>query len=68
MTDDGIFNGFMPTVTDIVISKPTASITTNGDLIDVHCVTIKTLDKDYVFSMKPNDLQKLYFLILKCLL
>lgn len=68
MTDDGVFDGFMPTVTDIIISKPTASITSNGDLINVHCVTIKTVDKEYVFSMQPQDLQKLHFLILKCLL
>lgn len=68
MTDDAVFDGFMPTVTDVIISKPTASITSNGDLINVHCVTIKTVDKEYVFSMQPQDLQKLHFLILKCLL
>jgi len=68
MTDGAVFDGFMPTVTDVIISKPTASITSNGDLINVHCVTIKTVDKEYVFSMQPQDLQKLHFLILKCLL
>lgn len=67
MDDSNVFDGFMPSITDISISKPTSSITTSGDLIDVHCITIKTLDKDYVFSMKPNDFQKLYFLILKVL-
>lgn len=61
------FDGFMPTISNIVISKPTASITSNGDLLDVHCVTIKTLEKEYVFSISPNDLSKLYFLILKVL-
>jgi hypothetical protein len=68
MSDDGIFDGFMPSITDISISKPTASITSNGDLLDVHCITIKTLDKEYVFSMQPQDLHKLYFLILKTLM
>lgn len=57
----------MPTITNVVISKPTASITSNGDLLDVHCVTIKTLEKEYIFSISPNDLSKLYFLILKVL-
>jgi hypothetical protein len=68
MSEDGIFDGFMPSITDISISKPTASITSNGDLLDVHCITIKTLDKEYVFSMQPQDLHKLYFLILKALM
>lgn len=68
MSNDGIFDGFMPTITDIIISKPTASITSNGDLINVHCVTIKTLDKEYVFSIQPEHMQKLYFLILKTLI
>jgi len=68
MADDGVFDGFMPAITDISISKPTASITSNGDLLNVHCVTIKAADKDYVFSIQPQDLQKLYFLILKSLL
>jgi len=68
MADDGIFDGFMPAITDISISKPTASITSNGDLINVHCVTIKTMDNEHVFSIQPSDLQKLYFLVLKSLL
>jgi len=68
MTTDGVFDGFMPAITDIIISKPTASITSNGDLINVHCVTIKTVDKEYVFSIQPEHMQKLYFLILKTLI
>jgi len=68
MSEDGVFDGFMPAITDISISKPTASITSNGDLINVHCVTIKTMDNEHVFSIQPHDLQKLYFLILKSLL
>jgi len=31
-------------------------------------LTVKTLEKDYVFSVLPNDLQKLHFLILKVLM
>jgi len=62
-----MFDGFMPTITDISISKPTASITSNGDLVDVHCVTIKTLEREYVFSIAPDNLSKVFFLILKVL-
>lgn len=68
MNEDGVFDGFMPAITDITISKPTPSITSNGDLLNIHCVTIKAGDKEYVFSIQPQDLQKLHFLILKCLL
>ena len=68
MSQDGVFDGFMPAITDINISKSTPSITSNGDLLNVHCVTIKAADKDYIFSIQPQDLQKLYFLILKSLL
>lgn len=68
MNNDGLFDGFMPSITDISISKPTPSITSNGDLVNVHCVTIKSNDKEYIFSIQPSELQKLYFLILKTLL
>jgi hypothetical protein len=67
MENNGMFDGFMPTITDISISKPTASITSNGDLVDVHCVTIKTLEKEHVFSIAPDNLSKVFFLILKVL-
>jgi len=67
MEKNGMFDGFMPTITDISISKPTASITSNGDLVDVHCVTIKTLEREYVFSIAPDNLSKVFFLILKVL-
>jgi len=67
MENNGMFDGFMPTITDISISKPTASITSNGDLVDVHCVTIKTLEREYVFSIAPDNLSKVFFLILKVL-
>jgi len=68
MEDNGIFDGFMPAISDFSISKPTTSITSNGDLVNVHCVTIKANEKEYVFSIQPNDLQKLCFLIFKVLM
>jgi len=68
MSQDGVFDGFMPAITDISISKPTPSITSEGNLVEVHCVKIKTGEKEYIFSIQPQDLQKLYFLIMKSLL
>lgn len=67
MENNGAFDGFMPTITNVSISQLTSSISSNGDLINVHCITIKTLEKEYVFSISPNDLNKLYFLILRVL-
>jgi hypothetical protein len=68
MSESGPFDGFMPLITDITISRPSASITSNGDLVDVHSIRVKTLEKEYVFSMRPEDLHRLYFLVLKCLM
>jgi hypothetical protein len=68
MSEENIFNGFMPTVTDVTISKEIASITSEGNITNVHCVTIKTKEKEYVFSIYPEDMKKLYFLILKTLI
>lgn len=67
MEDKNVFDGFMPTITNISISNLTPSITSNGDLMQVHCITMKTLEKEYVFSIAPDNLSKLYFLILKVL-
>jgi len=68
MDDSNVFDGFMPSIIDISISKPTSSITTTGDLTSVHCITITTADKkQYVFSMAPTDMYKLYFLLQKVL-
>ena len=68
MSEEGVFNGFMPTISDVTISKEIPSITSEGNVINVHCVTIKTKEKEYVFSIYPEDMKKLYFLILKTLL
>lgn len=67
MENNNIFDGFMPSINDVSISKISSSITSNGDLVMVHCVTIKTLEKEYVFSISPENLAKFYFLILKTL-
>lgn len=67
METSGPFDGFMPLINDVVISGKTASITSEGELVDVHCLTIKTQEKEYVFSMLPADMQKLYFLLIKVL-
>jgi len=67
MEDNSVFDGFMPSITDVIISKSTPSITSNGDLVEVHCVTIKTLDQEHIYSINPEDLHRLYFLILKVL-
>jgi len=67
MDTNGAFDGFMPTIINITISKSTPSITSDGALLDIHCVTLKTLEKEYIFSISPDDLNKLYFLILKVL-
>lgn len=67
MENKNVFDGFMPTITNISISNLTPSITSNGDLMQVHCITLKTLEKEYVFSIAPDNLSKLYFLVLKVL-
>ncbi len=67
MDNNGMFDGFMPSVTNVSISKLTSSITSNGDLVMVHCMTVKTLEKEYIFSISSEDLAKFYFLILKTL-
>ena len=67
MEDKNVFDGFMPTIINVSISQLTPSITSNGELLEVHCITIKTLEKEYVFSIGPEDLAKFYFLILKVL-
>ena len=67
MDTSGAFDGFMPLINDVVISGKTASITSDGELVDVYCLTLKTQEKDYIFSMVPSDMHKLYFLLMKVL-
>lgn len=68
MAESHVFDGYMPSISDVTISKPTSSITNSGELTSVHCVTITTVDKkQYVFSMSPLDMYKLHFLLIKVL-
>ena len=38
MQTGGPFDGFMPMITDVIISGKTASITSDGQLVDGHLV------------------------------
>ena len=67
MTDDfTIFDGFMPLVENIVVSAKTNSIGSDGSLIEIHCLKMILADKtEHVFSIHPNDLEKLLVTIMK---
>ena len=68
MSDD-FFSGFMPLINSISISAETNSISSNGDLVQIHAIKITTVDNaEYVFSITPADLSRLHFLILKGLI
>jgi hypothetical protein len=69
MTDDfTIFDGFMPLVENIVVSAKTNSIGTDGSLIEIHCIKLILVDgTEHVFSIHPNDLEKLFVTIMKAL-
>jgi hypothetical protein len=68
MNEDVFFDGFMPLIDGVTISSQMQSISSSGDLVNINCIKIKTVDgTEYVFSIIPEDLQKLYFLILKTL-
>ncbi len=60
------FSGFMPMISQVHITKETAMINTEGDLIAAHTINIKTRDgSDHVFSIANSDLMRVYFLITK---
>lgn len=60
------FSGFMPMINQVHITKETAMINTEGDLIAAHTINIKTRDgSDHVFSIANSDLMRLCFLITK---
>lgn len=68
MSED-FFSGFMPLIDSISISGETSSISSNGDLVKIHAIKIITADNtEHVFSVTPEDLGRLYFLILKALI
>ena len=66
MMDDMTFAGFMPAVKNIEITPPTAMITTEGGLINGHVLKLTFVNnQEVIFSVTEDQLQKLFFLILK---
>jgi hypothetical protein len=66
MSDD--LTGFLPSMQSIQISESNQMITTDGDLISAHSVRLRLRDgSDIVFSITEEELQKLFFVILKAL-
>jgi hypothetical protein len=66
MQEDNNFDGYMPSLHNIEISSSTPMITTDGDLINGHTVKLSLGDSsEVVFSCTVDQLQKLFFLILK---
>lgn len=60
------FDGFMPMISQVTISEADTMISTDGDLVKAHTVSITTKNGDsYIFSMDPVDLMRLSFLLLK---
>ncbi len=60
------FSGFMPAVKNIEITPPTSMITTEGGLISGHIFKVTFGDgSETVFSASDDQLQRLFFLILK---
>jgi hypothetical protein len=66
MSDD--LTGFLPSMQSIQISESNQMITTDGDLISAHSVRLRLRDgSDIVFSVTEEELQKLFFVLLKAL-
>jgi len=64
--NDFEFSGFMPALKDIDITASTSMITTDGGLIDGHIIKLTFGDEsETIFSAQNEQLQKLFFLILK---
>jgi len=65
MSED-LFSGFMPMINQVHVTKETAMINTEGDLLSAHTIKIQTKDgSDHVFSISNHDLMRLCFLITK---
>lgn len=61
-------DGFVPSLESFEITPELSMITTDGNLIQGHNVRLVLKDgSDIVFSLTTEDLQKLFFLILKTL-
>jgi hypothetical protein len=68
MQDENGFDGYMPSLQNVEISLSTPMITTEGDLIKGHTVRLSLGDSSQVvFSCTEDQLQKLFFMILKSL-
>jgi hypothetical protein len=64
-----MFDGFMPLIKNVTVSSLTNSLASSGELIDVHCIKIQTVEgHDFVFSMASHDLYRLNLLIMKTLM
>jgi hypothetical protein len=65
---DEVFSGFMPAMKNIEITNQTSMITTDGSLINGHIIKITLGDnQEIILSTTEDQLQKLFFLILKIL-
>ena len=64
--EDFDFSGFMPALKNIEITPSTSMITTEGGIMTGHIIKV-TLgnDEEVVFSVGEDQLQKMFFLILK---
>lgn len=68
MSQDSHPDGYMPSLESMEISPAHAMITTNGGLISGHSIRVSLKDgTDFLFSLSTEELQKLFFVILKTL-
>lgn len=60
------FTGFVPMVKNIEISSQTSLMTFDGNFIDGYLVKVTfSNDTETIFSLSVEQLQKLFFVILK---
>ncbi|MBM3211011.1 hypothetical protein FJZ33_02245 [Candidatus Poribacteria bacterium] len=65
---DEEFSGFMPAIKNIEITNQTSMIATDGSLVNGHIIKIILGDgQEIILSVIEDQLQKLFFLILKIL-
>jgi len=68
MDQEESFSGFMPMVDQIKLSKEMTMLGSQGELVKAHGMTIVTKDgSEYVFSIDPSDLMRLFFLTMRVL-
>jgi len=62
------YDGFMPSVHEIEVTEKTSMMTTDGDLIEGHIIKLRLGDEtDIICSVTADQLQKLFFVLLKTL-